>query len=117
MGGTASMKSWLKALAAYGGAALLALVLVVWSLRLWKADLTVPFCYGGDGLWMQTWVKAVIEEGWYLHNSHLAAPFGMDMHDFPLSDSLFFLLLKLLALITHDSALTLNVFFLLTFPL
>ena len=45
------------------------------------------------------------------------APFGLDLHDFPLVDSLHFLMIKVLALKGHNSAVSYNLYFLLTFPL
>ena len=74
----------LRALAAYGAAAALSLLILVWVMRLWKADLAVPFVYRGDTLLYEAWVKAVIENGWYLHNPCLGAPFAQDMSDFPM---------------------------------
>jgi phosphoglycerol transferase len=93
------------------------LILQIVVLQLWKADLTVPFDYHGDGIWTQTWVKGIIEYGWYLHNDSLGAPFGQDMHDFPMADGLHFLVLAAIARITGDSGLTVNLYYLLTFPL
>src|SRR5437763_12389820 len=75
---------WLQALAVYAGAVAACLLVLTLVLQLWTADLRVPFLYGGDGLLFQALVKGVIEQGWYLHNARLGAPFGLDLHDFPL---------------------------------
>lgn len=106
-----------RAWAAYGLAALLTCLAVAWALRLWEADLSVPFSHHSDALLVQAWVKTLIERGWYLHSDALGAPNGLDMHDFPLVDSLFFALLKVVSLAAGDAARTLNVYYLLTFPL
>jgi phosphoglycerol transferase len=111
------MKTCLKAVAGYGAAVALCLLVVAWRFELWRADLNVPFCYDGDALFVQIWVKGVIDNGWYLRNGYLGAPGGLEMHDWPLADSLHFLILKLIALFTSNYALTLNLFYLLTYPL
>src|SRR5262249_40293015 len=51
------------------------------------------------------------------HNDCLGAPFGQDLHDFPMADNLHFLLMKGIALAFPDAAVTFNVYLLLTFPL
>jgi phosphoglycerol transferase len=117
MAGVRGLTSCLAPLAPSAGAVGLCLLLLIYVLRLWRADLHIPFQYYGDAIWNLAWVKGLLDNGWYLHNDCLGAPGGMDMHDFPLVDSLFFLTLKVLALATRDFTLTLNLFFLLTFPL
>jgi phosphoglycerol transferase len=86
-------------------------------LDLSHAELRVPFQYEKDALFTQLWVKTLVENGWYLHNDRLGAPSALDLHDFPMSDNLHFLLLRLGALVCEDPALLCNLFFLATFPL
>jgi phosphoglycerol transferase len=61
----------------------------------------------------------VLDNGWYQHNPYLAAPFGQTLYDFPVvsGDNLQILLIKALGLFSSDSAVVMNLFFLLTFPL
>jgi phosphoglycerol transferase len=103
--------------AEYAIAVLLSLALLVWSYQLWQADLRIPLLYQGDALYHQMLVKGTIEHGWYLNNKSLGAPLGLQMHDFPFVDGLFFALLKLISLPSRDWGLTVNLFYLLTFPL
>lgn len=103
--------------AEYAIAVLLSLLFLVWSYRLWEADLRIPLNYAGDGLFHQILVKGMIENGWYLNNMSLGVPLGLQMHDFPMMDSLFFLLLKIISLPSRDWAITVNLFYFLTFPL
>src|SRR5690349_20493640 len=84
-------------LLAYAGAVACCLLILCWSLRLWRADLSVPLAYSGDSLFMQHLVKGLIENGWYMHNDSLSAPGSLDAHDFPMTDGLHFVLLKALA--------------------
>jgi phosphoglycerol transferase len=106
----------LNALAAYAFAVGICLLILVLVLRLWRADLRVPFCYGGDSLVTLTWAKGIAENGWYLDNPSVGAPFGLEMHDFPMPDNLLFLLVKLFLWIASDVGLAVNLYFLATFP-
>jgi phosphoglycerol transferase len=65
----------------------------------------------------QLWVKGMIDHGWYLHNPQVGAPWGLDMQDFPLAENLQFGVMKLLTWCWPDSAVVMNLYFLLTFPL
>jgi hypothetical protein len=103
--------------ACYAVAALLSVLIVTWALKLWKADLNVPFYYLGDAIFHGMVIKGTLENGWYLNNGSVGMPGGLKMHDFPMPDALNFLLIKLLGLIRPHYAWVLNVFFLLTFPL
>src|ERR1051326_686077 len=101
----------------YLTAVLLCLLLLTFTMKLWRADLHVPFNYSLDALFYSAVFKGTIENGWYLKNDSLGAPDGLRMHDFPIPDAANFMVVKLLALIHPDFAWVLNVFFLLTFPL
>jgi phosphoglycerol transferase len=93
------------------------LLAVCWVMKLWRADFHVPFLYTTDTPLTLTWIKGIMDNGWYLHNRYLGAPLGQDLHDFPMDDGLNFLLVKLLALICHDVGMVHNVFYILGFPL
>lgn len=85
-------------------------------LRLWEADLSVPFGYSGDFLSASTMIKTVVDHGWYIINPSLGAPFYLNMNDYPLGgDNLNFLIIKGLSLFTNDFAIVTNFFYLLTF--
>src|SRR5205085_7401077 len=89
----------------------------VLTLRLWRADLRVPFNYRGDSVFFAMMVKAVIDRGWYLTNPQLGAPGVLALHDFPQADAVHLLLIKLLSWPSGDWALIFNLYFLLGFPL
>jgi phosphoglycerol transferase len=113
-------RPWLnrvKALATYTFALLLSLCILTVTLKLWHADLTIPFAYSGDALTAQLWIKGILENGWYLHNDAVGAPFGQDMHDYPLADSFHFFLIKILGVLFSNEGEIYNIYFLLTFPL
>ncbi len=95
----------------------LSLVAAVWTLRLWRGDLQLPFSYENDGQFYAVLVKEVIH-GWYFVNPRMGAPFGSELLDFPQGgDQLTFVIIKALGLFSTDWALVMNLFFLLTFPL
>ena len=62
-------------------------------------------------------VKSMMDNGWYQYNPNLGAPGGQYMYDFPQSNTLDFVLMKLIAIFASNYGLTLNFYFLLTFPL
>jgi phosphoglycerol transferase len=106
-----------KPILGYLGTVAAALLILVWSLQLWRADLSIPLAYSGDSLFTQLWIKGIIENGWYLHNEQVGAPGGQDLHDFPMADNLHFATLKILAWLRPDTSFVFNVFYLLTYPL
>jgi phosphoglycerol transferase len=113
--------SWLKkalySIAPYASVVIASLVVLVGVMRLWRADLHVPFAYSGDSLCVEMWIKGIMENGWYLHNHSLGLPGSFEMEDYPIADSLHFLLCKLISLAIHDHAVVFNIYFLVTFPL
>jgi phosphoglycerol transferase len=101
----------------YLAAVVLALAVTGAAFQLWQCDLKVPLAYEGDSLVIQALIQGTMENGWYLTNPRLGMPFGQTMHDFPVTDSLHLGFIKLLGFVFHDSAVVLNLFILLSFPL
>ena len=111
------MKVKFKIAAEYAGAVVLCLLLLTWVMQLWRADFRIPFTYFGDALLNSVAAKGAIENGWWLHNSSLGAPGGLDYAAYPAIDNAHFVLIKAISLFTSNYALALNLFYLLTFPL
>lgn len=109
-------RAWLADLTGYLSVALLSLLALARIMKLWHADLSIPWCDAPDAVLMQMWLKGIAENGWYLTNHSLGAPAGMFMHDFPMADSLHFFLLKLLLMITHSGPAAANLYYALGFP-
>jgi len=107
----------IRVIAIYLMAITLSMGLLIWIMELWNADLRIPFSYGGDALLCGSLIKGIIDNGWYLHNSFLGAPMGQYMYDYPFSNSLDFIIIKLISLFAPDYAMSVNIYFLLTFPL
>jgi hypothetical protein len=99
------------------GTAIASLVALVPVLQLWRMDLRVPFAYGGDATGNLMIIQNLVDGGWVNTNSGLGAPFGQTLYDAPVgTDNLNLLVLKLFAVVTGDPAVTMNLFYLLTFP-
>ena len=107
----------MRKLGEYILAAAVCLLAVTAVMELWRSDLRIPFTYTGDSLVYSTFIKGIVDNGWYFHNALVGAPSGLHMYDFPLPDNFHFLLIKLLSLFSSHHGLILNLFFLLTFPL
>ena len=106
-----------KSAVAYLVAVGLCLVSLTWVLKLWRADLAVPFVYGSERA-----ARPVLDQGpgreRLVPDQRIGrGPFGLEMHDFPMSDGLFFVTLKALSWVARDYVRTMNVYFFLTFPL
>jgi hypothetical protein len=108
---------WVRTATACTVSIVLCMLLLTWVLRLYQADLEVPFADAGDALIHSILVKSIIDNGWVWHNPFLGAPYGTQLLDFPFYDNLNLALMKLMAMFTSNYAVILNLFFLLTFPL
>ncbi len=109
-------QAW-KNVAGYLAAAAAAVAVMAVTLQLWHARLKVPLYGGGDNLMAQMFVQNILESGWVLDNARLGAPGALDMRDYPIPDVLHVALIKLLGLASHDSAVVLNLYYLMAFPL
>src|SRR5215208_6910918 len=88
-------------------------------MRLWRANLWMPFTLGGDAPYYLMVIKGTLLHGWWLENPDLGAPFGQVLYDFPFlaHDGFHLVLIKMLGLLSSDPVFVANVFFLLSFPL
>ncbi len=96
---------------------IICILALIWILRLWDADFSVPFAYLGDSLAMSTLSKGLIDNIWWTQNSFLGMPFGQVAYDRPFTDTFDFIIIKIIGLLSHNFAISLNLFYLLTFPL
>src|SRR5262249_9112123 len=106
-----------KGLAAHGVTLGACLLLLVWTLELWRLKLSVPMHFIGDAALHQALMKGTADHGWYLRNGDLGAPFGLEMYDFPMADHLHFFLERVIGLFDRRPGVIFNVYYLLTFPL
>lgn len=85
---------------------------LVMMLRLWQAELWVPFNYRGDTIYELALVKSIANGGWIWHIPHLGAPFGLEIAAFPQNLTVSSLMMKVIALFTSEPGLILNLFWL-----
>ena len=117
------MKNWfrdqhrIKRASQYIMAAILSALILCFLLKLWRADLHVPFHYNGDALLHSMFIKGIVDNGWYWKNPTLGAPNGLEMYDFPAVDNSAAIIIALIGLFTDHPFLVLNIFYLLTYPL
>lgn len=109
--------STIRAIIAYLSTALLSLIILTVIMRLWKADFSVPLTFNWDSVYSSALVKGVIDNGWYLRNDFIGAPFGQDFHDFESLRGLLYLIVKALVTFISDFGRATNYFFIITFPL
>jgi len=101
----------------YAVAIALTIAILYKLMALGAADLSIPFIIWSDSRLYRALFKGMIENGWYVFNPSLGAPFGMDMHDWVPSDYGNFLLSKLISLCFPSPETTFNIYYLLSFPL
>lgn len=114
---TSFARTALMSSAGYLAAAVISALFLLRIMKLWQADLSVPMNDWWDALFSQICVKGILEHGWYLRNPSLGAPGSLDMRDYPMADTLFMFIIKLLCLATQNYAVAFNLFYLFSFPL
>ena len=104
-------------LAGLAVAALVSSVLAIWVLQLWHLSPHVPIDFGGDSFLAMNAAKNMVG-GWYSHSSLAGWPFGQDLTDYPAPGDLGnLILLWMCANILRHPGLTVNAYYLLSFPL
>jgi len=106
-----------KAFFAYGLAIILCLIILIWIMQLWNADLNVPFRYSdsGDNYFGSMSIKGAIDNGWFIQNKYVGAPAGLNLNDYPGSDNLQLVLVKYISLFFPRFGIALNLYFILAF--
>lgn len=85
-------------------------------LRMWQFDIRYPLIYQSDALSYDIYIKTIIDNGWYLTNRYIGMPYVMQSHDFPTTDMIFLMCIKLLTFFSGNVAVVANLAYLLTFP-
>jgi phosphoglycerol transferase len=117
---------WRASLLDAAGVATATVGLLVVTLRLWEANLRVPFVYNAtdrpplayapDAPYYLMLTKGLVDHGSYLRIPNLGWPFSFQLYDNPESgDNLQLALLRGLGFFLRDAVLTMNVYYLLTF--
>ena len=98
-------------------AAVVALAVAAWSLRLWAWDPANPIDLGYDNTQISMALKTIHEHGWYWTNPDLGFPFGQTESWFPELNVLHVGLIKVLGLLLPGAFTAGSVYFVLSFPL
>ncbi len=103
----------------YGGAMLVACLLVCCGMQLWNRDLTAPFYYDLDAMLYLPLTRTIVEKGfwnpWY--TDRLGAPYSQDLRDFPIIDFAHFFFMWLWGRVFSDFLLVYNAYSLMNYPL
>jgi len=78
-------------------------------------NLSYPDVYSGDGLAAAWWIQRLLEGGAF-HSDRSGYPFGSDVFDYPMSDAGSFVILRLIGLMARSYWATMNLYYLLGFP-
>lgn len=81
------------------------------------SNLGIPLIYSGDGLAYSHHIQRIIEDGWILNNERLGAPFGSAFYGYPIPDTLSLILLWVLAQVSGNYAVVLNLYIISCFAL
>lgn len=92
-------------------------LILTWVLYAKGFDIHIPRNYELDALFSGAGIKTIIDTGWIFTNPFLGAPLTYNLVEYPGSDTLSFLIIKILSVFSHDYAVVMNCFFFLTFPL
>lgn len=103
----------------YAGAMVVCALLITGGMQLWNRDLKAPFYYDNDGLLYLPLIRAVVEQGFWncWHTDRLGAPYGQELHDFPVIDFLHFAIFWALGKVFSDVLMVYNAYTLLAYPL
>ena len=93
------------------------LLLLQYLFRFSSTDFNVPMSFDGDAFHGLAAIKMMLEDGWVFRGSQLGAPFGFNTLDFPGADGFFYILFKLLTLISKDPFFVFNTFYVCGFVL
>ncbi|RJR27893.1 hypothetical protein C4561_01240 [candidate division WWE3 bacterium] len=100
--------------------ALISIVSIISVLLIFKyfnLNPLLPLNYSGDALVHYNFAKNIQVSGWWTSNPYLGAPGVQSLNDFPLTELLHILLLKTLILFGLNWYQSVNIFYILSFPL
>ena len=97
---------------------ILSSLIMFYVMQLWRADLHYVFASGsGDYILERMGIQNLIETGTRNLATRLGGFSGQQLYDYPVSDAFNYGIMKVMSLFTRDSAVIMNLFYLLTFPL
>lgn len=101
---------------AYLLAGLLSTVAALVATQAWRLDWSVPVDWNEDSISSAGHFQTVIETGWYEFQPRLGWPYGQRYHDYPASEDLNQLIIRLLGTVSDSWVWVFNTYFYLSFP-
>ncbi|HAI62760.1 TPA: hypothetical protein DCL89_00860 [candidate division WWE3 bacterium] len=98
-------------------AASLSIILVLGVFRIFNINPTLPLNYTGDAIVHYNFAKNIEETGRWATNPRFGAPTGQTLYDFPLTETVHLLLIKLFIMLGLNWYESVNAFFILSFPM
>ncbi len=98
-------------------AATLSTVILLCTLNYFKRDINIPLNYSGDAIVHYNFAKNIQDTGWWTTNPSYGAPGIQELTDFPLTENIQVLLLKIIIMLGFNWYMSLNIFFVVTFGL
>lgn len=98
-------------------AAIVSVLAMVPFLRVWQADLDLPFHHGSDRILHESVIDTTLDHGWYLRDPDLGAPRERDLSQFPFAEAFPIATVAVLGFVGFDDAtVVMNLLFLASFP-
>lgn len=97
-------------------AGLLSTVAALVATQVWRVDWSVPVEWNEDSISSAGHFLTVIETGWYEFQPRLGWPYGQRYHDYPASEDLNQLIIRLLGTLSDSWVWVFNTYFYLSFP-
>ena len=103
----------------YAIVAIVAIVSAILVLKLWTVDLSIPLYYLArrDTLTTESFMKGMLENGWFYQNDKLGAPLGSIAYNYPVFSLAHETLIRAILFAVPNPGFALNLFFVLGFPL
>jgi hypothetical protein len=99
-------------------AAVLSFFAAAWVLELWKSPgLSVPWWEEHDAISSAAHFHTTLMTGWYESQPLLGFPYGQHYHDFPFSDDLQLVMVRIFGVFSSNWPVVFNLYFLAGFPL
>jgi phosphoglycerol transferase len=103
---------WIRETAWVAGVSTAGLGVALLVYRVWSANLHLPLGYSYDMTETTSIVKGLGQNGWWLHNPQLGAPFGQDLRDFPSGgQTTQLVVLRAITAVVHPTGLAINIYF------
>ena len=108
-----------RAFFAYSALLLIVLIVLLIVTECHKVDLSIPYVYSDDALYILAYTKSLINNEWFPFFGpqwkHCGAPFATNTVDMPMPYNISFLIIKFISFLTVDYVRAYNYYFLLSF--